>query len=454
MANDQARAKMTNIEISKLLRHYQQEGVHFLLKEEACLLADEMGLGKTVQVAVALSLLIPKSRFGRALVIVPAALRINWEKEIDRWAPNLSVRRLLGDKDERFANYCLPINVLIASYDQIRQDSIPLSNMVHFDVVVLDEAQRIKNVNSDTSLSVRLLKRDRSWAMTGTPVENSVNDLFAIFRFIKLGLLRQTMNKVEIHKLMQPHFMRRRKADVLPEMPPIILQDIPIELSPQQRKTYMAVWDNRSALIRKGKGRISNTAIFSFITKLKQICNYDAESGESSKMEALKLAVDNLVGKEDKLIIFSQYVETLKQISANLKDKIAHEIYHGGLSENARNLIIERFRSGEGPKAILMSLKAGGIGLNLQEANTVVLFDRWWNPALEDQAINRAHRFNRKTVLQVLRFTVVDSIEERIVRILSEKKILFEQYVNQADIAIIPKIDLSDLMKIVDLHAT
>lgn len=452
LANHQARAKMAIQEIPNTLRPYQQEGVYFLLKEEACLLADEMGLGKTVQVAVALSLLIPKSRFGRALIIVPAALRINWEKEIDRWAPNLSVRRLLGDKDERFANYSLPINILIASYDQIRQDILPLSNMVHFDIVVLDEAQKVKNINSDISLSVRLLKRDRSWAITGTPVENSVNDLLAIFRFIKLDLLRQTMNKIEIHKLMQPHFMRRRKADVLPEMPPIILQDVPLELSPQQRKTYMSVWNNRSELIRKGKSRISNTAIFSVITKLKQICNYDVESGESSKMEALRLVVDNLVGKEDKIIIFSQYVETLKQISAHLKDKIVHEIYHGGLSEDARNLIIERFRSGEGPRAILMSLKAGGIGLNLQEASTVVLFDRWWNPALEDQAINRAHRFNRINVLHVFRFTVVDSIEERIVRILSEKKILFEQYVNQAEIAVIPKLDLNDLMKIIDLH--
>jgi len=441
-----------NSEISNLLRTYQWQGVHFLLKQNACLLADEMGLGKTVQAAVALSLLIPKSKFGRALIVVPAALRINWEKEVDKWAPKLSVRRLQGDAQERFANYSLPINVLIASYEQIRQDALPLSDMVRFDVVVLDEAQKIKNINSETSLAVRTLQRDRSWAMTGTPIENSVNDLFAIFRFIKLGLLNQAMNRVEMHRLMKPHFMRRRKKDVLREMPPIILQDIPIELSPQQEKAYMNIWNNRYELIKKGKKRISSTDIFSVITRLKQICNYDIESGESSKVEALKLIVDNLSGKEDKLIVFSQYVETLKKISEDLKGKITHEIYHGGLSEDARNKIVTRFQEEEGPRVLLMSLKAGGIGLNLQEASSIVLFDRWWNPAVEEQAIHRAHRFNRKSVLHVFRFTVVDSIEERIVNILDEKKALFEQYVNKAETAAIPSLDLNDLMKIVDLQ--
>ena len=439
-------------EISDLLRPYQWKGVHFLVRQNSCLLADEMGLGKTVQVAVALSLLVPKSKYGRVLIVVPAALRINWEKEIEKWAPKLSVRRLRGDTKERFANYNLPINVLIASYEQIRQDTLSLSNMVRFDVVVLDEAQKIKNLHSDTSLAVRILRRDRSWAMTGTPIENSVNDLYAIFRFVKLGLLNQAMNKVEIHRLMKSHFMRRRKKNVLREMPPIILQDIPIELSLQQEKAYMNIWNNRYEMIKKGRKRIVSTDIFSVITKLKQICNYDIETGESSKVEALKLIVDNLSGKEDKLIVFSQYVETLKKISEDLEGKITQEIYHGGLSEDARNMIITRFQEEEGPRVLLMSLKAGGIGLNLQEASSIVLFDRWWNPAVEEQAINRAHRFNRKTPLHAFRFTVVDSIEERIVHILDEKKVLFEQYVNKAETAVIPSLDLNDLMKIINLQ--
>lgn len=443
---------MRLLELSNLLRPYQRKGVHFLVRQNSCLLADEMGLGKTVQVAVALSLLIPKSRYGRALVIVPAALRFNWEKEIDRWAPNLSVRRIRGDTQERFANYSLPINILIASYEQIRQDALPLSDMIRFDVVVLDEAQKIKNINSKTSLATRILQRDKSWAMTGTPIENSVSDLYAIFRFVKLGLLNQAMSKTEIHGHMQQYFMRRLKKDVLKEMPPIILQDFPIELTQKQEETYMNIWNNRYELIKKGKRRIATADVFSIITKLKQICNYDLESGESSKIEALKLIIDNLSAKEDKLIVFSQYVETLRHISKELNGEITHEIYHGGLSEDARNSMIARFREEQGPRALLMSLKAGGVGLNLQEASSVVLFDRWWNPAVEEQAINRAHRFGRKNVLQVFRFTVVDSIEERIINILEEKKALFDEYVNMAEIAAVRTLDLSDLMKIVDLQ--
>ena len=411
-----------------------------------------MGLGKTVQVAVALSLLIPKSNHGRALIVVPAALRINWEREIQKWAPRLSVRRLQGDTQERFANYRLPIDVLIGSYEQIRQDALWLSSEVRFDVVVLDEAQRVKNLNSDISVAVRILQRERSWAMTGTPVENSVTDLFAIFRFVKLDLLNQAMTRMQIHAVMKPHFLRRRKQSVLEEMPPIIVQDIPLGLSPKQEKAYMRAWNGRHRLVDRGERHVSSTAIFSLITKLKQICNYEPESGESSKMEALRLIVDNLSAKDDKLLVFSQYVKTLEQISRDLQSRISHEVYHGGLSEDTRNNLITRFQKEPGPRVLLMSLKAGGMGLNLQEASSVVLFDRWWNPAVEEQAINRAHRFGRKAVLHVFRFTVIDSIEERIVNILGEKQALFEQYVNQAETAVIPRLDLDELMRIVGLR--
>ncbi len=443
---------MDNSKISDLLRAYQWEGVNFLLHRRGCLLADEMGLGKTVQVATALSLLIPKTNSGRSLVVVPAALRINWEWEIEKWAPTLSVRRIRGDSQERYANYLLPINVLICSYEQIRQDSTFLRNEVNFDVLVLDEAQRIKNVNSATSLAVRTLRRSRSWAMTGTPVENSVNDLFSIFRFVKLGLLNQAMTKTEMHKIMKPYFMRRRKKDVLKDMPPILMQDIPLELSEVQEKSYNEVWNNRYYILKGSKNRISSAAIFSMITKLKQICNFDPYTGDSSKLEALKLIIDNLSNKEDKLILFSQYVETLRKISESLHRLIACDIYHGGLSENERDKVLARFKSEQGPRILLMSLKAGGVGLNLQEASSIVLFDRWWNPATEEQAINRAHRFGRKDVLHVFKFVVVNSIEERIINILREKRSIIEKYINEAEIAEIPDFSMNDLMNIVDVH--
>ncbi len=434
------------------LRPYQWKGVNFLLRRKTCLLADEMGLGKTVQVAKALSLLLPKSAYGRALIVVPAALKINWEKEIDRWAPKLSVRRLQGDSHERFANYHLPMRVLIASYGQIREDAFSLSNLANFEVVVLDEAQKIKNIHSKTSFAVRILRRERSWAMTGTPIENNVGDLFSIFRFVKNDLLNQSMNRPEIHKLMKPYFMRRFKEDVLPEMPSIVIQDMPIELSFCQRETYNKIWSERYILVNKRRGKISNASIFSIMTRLKQICNYDSESGESSKIETLKLIVENMSRKTDKLIVFSQYVETLKLIARNLNGLIPNDIYHGTLTEEVRNMTIKRFREEEGPRVLLMSIMAGGVGLNLQEASSVVLFDRWWNPAVEAQAINRAHRFNRESVLHVFRFSVVDSIEEKILDILGKKQAIFDQYVNKAQTAELPNLGIEDLMKILELQ--
>lgn len=433
------------------LRPYQWQGVNFLLSQGSGLMADEMGLGKTIQAAVALSLLLPSCELGRALVVVPASLRLNWEQEICGWAPNLSVRRLQGDAEDRFALYRLPINVLIGSYEQIRDDALGLGPEVHFDVVILDEAQRIKNAGSDTALTCRILQRDRSWALTGTPIENVVEDLVSIYRFVFPTLLNLAMSRPEMHERMKPFFIRRRKCDVLHELPPIIVQDIPIELTVQQREAYDQIWMSRHKRVSIGTKGISETALFAILTKLKQLCNFDPESGESAKLEALKLVVEGLSLPEDKLIVFSQYVETLQWISSRLDTQVPHEVFHGGLREDVKEAVIKRFKQETGPRVLLMSLRAGGLGLNLQEASSVLLFDRWWNPAIEDQAIHRAHRFGREKVLHALRFFVVDSVEGRIAEVLEKKQIIFEQYVESAESATMPVLSRDDLMRILEL---
>lgn len=413
------------------LRPYQWEGIQFLVESEGALLADEMGLGKTVQVAVALEILWHKKQLYRSLVVVPASLKLNWETELRRWAPSLSVQRVRGDAADRRAYYLLPINVLIVSYEEIRLDINDFPSDVCFDVVVLDEAQRIKNSHSKSSLACRIIKRSRSWALTGTPVENRLSDLISIFRFVKIGILYNGLSRNEIHSRMRPHFLRRCKRDVLKDLPPIIDQEIPIELQGKQQDTYLRAWGCRREDLNTNADGFSTANLFAIITKLKQVCNYDRESGESAKLNVLMDLLDAQTADDDKIIVFSQYVDTLSWLAQKIEG-IPLEIYHGGLSQLEREKVLDRFRNEPGPRCLFISLRAGGVGLNIQEASTVILFDRWWNPALENQAIQRAHRFGRERPLHVIRFIVLDTIEERISDILIEKQELFENYIETA----------------------
>ena len=409
------------------LRPYQRDGVRFLLSQDAALLADEMGLGKTVQTAVALH--AGKEQFKRNLLVAPTPLCLNWQRELEAWAPGLSVRRVIGDGQDRAATYSLPVRVLIASYDQIRRDIHRLHGTDRFDLVILDEAQRIKGPNSQTSLACRTLQRDRAWALTGTPLENEPGDLISLFRFLDPGLLRSGMSIRQMHDAMQGHFLRRTKADVLQELPPILVRDISLELGASQRKAYDAVWQDRWSYVAVS-GEPSTANMLAILTRLKQLCNYDPHSQQSIKLDALDSLFQRLRETREKFLVFSQYVETLRWLSPRLE--LPHDIYHGGQSGETRERILAEFRDRPGPRGLLISLRAGGVGLNLQEASTVIVFDRWWNPAVENQAIHRAHRFGRQEPLQVVRFTVERTVEERIAEILDGKEELFEEYVESA----------------------
>ncbi len=379
------------------LRPYQRDGVRFLLSQKAALLADEMGLGKTVQTAVALQ--AGRERFQRNLLVAPTPLCLNWQRELEAWAPGLSVRRVMGDGQDRAATYSLPVRVLIASYDQIRRDIHRLHGTERFDLVILDEAQRIKGPNSQTSLACRTLQRDRAWALTGTPLENEPEDLISIFRFLDPGLLRRGMSIGEIHNAMKGHFLRRTKVDVLQELPPILVRDLPLELGTLQRRAYDAVWQERWSYM-PSREEPSTANMLAVLTRLKQLCNYDPLSQQSIKLEALDPLLQRLSEAREKFLLFSQYVETLRWLSSHIT--LPHDIYHGGQSGEERERVLADFRNRPGPRGLLVSLRAGGVGLNLQEASTVIIFDRWWNPAVENQAIHRAHRFGRQEPLQVV----------------------------------------------------
>jgi SNF2 family DNA or RNA helicase len=438
------------MELPSQLRPYQWEGVSFLAYSEAALLADEMGLGKTVQAIIALRVILRGSVSKRALIITPASLVFNWERELAIWAPNLVVRRVIGTSVDRRMTYKLPIQVLVATYDQIRSDGVDMGHDVFFDVVILDEAQRIKNRHSREALACRLIRRKQSWVLTGTPLENSLDDLASIFLFLKPGLIDAGMPPKEVHTRIRTHFLRRRKREVLKEIPPIIFQDMPLELSGAQQEAYTDLWVARKEKSWEKGLPVSEATMLALITKLKQLCNYDPTSGESVKWEALSVMLEDLSQPYDKIIVFSQYVDTLEFISRKM-GSFPHSLYTGELSQEERDKVLAVFKDQDGPRALLMSLRAGGVGLNIQEATTVVLFDRWWNPAVEEQAIQRAHRFGREGPLHVIKFMIIDTIEKRISEILKEKRIEFETYVENADNAPVRVFTKDDLRKVLGL---
>jgi SNF2 family DNA or RNA helicase len=432
------------------LREYQWEGVTFLVRSGAALLADEMGLGKTIQTIVAIRLLLRNTVSRRALIVAPASLLRNWEQELRTWAPDLTVRRVRGTAQDRQATYQLPVQVLIASYEHIRSDAIDIHPDVHFELVVLDEAQRIKNRHSRSALACRFLRRSRAWALTGTPLENSIDDLVSIFVFLSPGLVDVGMPPGEVRVRIQPHFLRRRKKEVLSEMPPIVIQDIPLELSGAQDEAYTEAWIGRRAGASATGLPASEATLFAILTKLKQLCNYEPDSGNSVKCDALSVFLEEFTGSDDKVIIFSQYVQTLNFISARLA-QFPHDIYTGQHSEDAKEKALMNFKTLPGPRALLISLRAGGVGLNIQEASTVVLFDRWWNPAVENQAIQRAHRFGRTSALHVIRFLVLDTVEERIQQVLHDKQVDFDLYVENAENPAVRLFSREELCKVLEL---
>ena len=430
------------------LHDYQWEGVAFLYKTQAALLADEMGLGKTVQAAVALALtLSARNEMSRALIVAPAALTMHWMSELTIWAPSLTVRRVTGDVRDREAFYLLPIPVLVSSYEQIRQDGLDRIPSDIFDVVILDEAQRIKNPSSATALACRILPRKCSWALSATPLENDARDVASILSFLD-PMIPTDLSGPQLSPRLNSMMLRRRKTEVRGELPPVIIQDLELELAPPQRERYDELWANRYEAVAAGTAD-AGVVLLGMITRLKIICNFDSGSDASSKLAALRdICVG--AGRRARILVFSQFVETLKWISDRLE--IPCDLVIGSMPLPARHDAMERFKADVSPRALLVSLRAGGVGLNLGEATHVVVFDRWWNPAVEMQAIYRAHRFEREAPLHVLRFIMADTIEERIGAILDVKDRLFEEVIESAETTA-RSFSVQELMQILEVSS-
>jgi len=411
---------------------YQLEGIAFLYPRHAAILADEMGLGKTMQAITTLRLLVRSGELESVLLVCPKPLVANWRRELELWAPEVPVLVIEGDHARRRWQWQLPaVPVKIANYELLLRDREMFelrdacgNPQVRFDLVVLDESQRIKNRSSATSQAARAIGRGRSWALTGTPVENGPEDLVGIFEFLAPGFLSPRMGPRRIGRTIGDHVLRRTKDQVLSDLPPKLFREAELELTPQQQESYRMAEEQGVLRLTEMGEAATIQHVFELVLRLKQICNFDPATGASSKLERLEADLEEVAASRRKAIIFSQWVGTLRHLARRLHRFRPLE-YHGRVPPRRREAVIRQFRDAAGPRLLLISYGAGGVGLNLQSAAYVFLFDRWWNPAVEDQAINRAHRIGAAGPVTVTRFLMLGTIEERIDSVLQQKRELF-----------------------------
>ena len=455
------------------LRDYQLRGLRWLVRMTslglgACL-ADDMGLGKTITL-IALHL---HRGCGPTLVVCPASLLGNWEREIRRFAPDVPVRRFHGASRELAGQ-----GFVLTTYGTLRADVDRLAGHA-WDLVVADEAQHAKNPTSATAKALRALKSTARVALTGTPVENNLTELWSILDWTTPGLLgpqsafrtrwaepieadRDPVAARRFARLIAPFLLRRRKSDpgIAPELPPKTETDQPVLLSPEQAGLYTALVRETMAEIRSAQGMARRGLVMKLLTGLKQICNHPAHylkettgklAGRSGKLDLLDELVDTIRAEDGAVLVFTQYVTMARLIERRMRERgVATGFLHGGTPVPRREELVTAFGRGDFG-VFLLSLKAAGTGLNLTRADHVVHFDRWWNPAVEDQATDRAYRIGQTRPVQVHRLIAEGTLEDRIAALLAGKRDLAESVLSSGEAAFTELSD-ADLSALVELR--
>lgn len=448
--------------LDKVMRKYQKFGFKWF-KTLASLgfggiLADEMGLGKTLQTIAFIKSESDEKEKLPCIVVCPTSLVYNWEDEINKFQPDLKIAVVSGSKKERIETIkkVKDLDIVITSYALMRRD---IENYIDikFKYCFIDEAQNIKNANSLNAKSVKAIKSKSYFALTGTPIENSLGELWSIFDFIMPGYLfnkgkfskkyeipiaKSKDKRVlkELNRRIKPFILRRLKKDVIKELPSKIEHNIVVDMTEDQKKIYASFSEKaKSQMLEKIKQKEFNKSkiqILAMITRLRQICcdpttcieNYNGGSG---KMDALLNIITSNKMENHKMLVFSQFTSVLKNISERLQqNEIEHLYLDGSVKSNLRGDIVKKFNE-EDIKVFLISLKAGGTGLNLTSADIVIHYDPWWNPSVEEQATDRAHRIGQENTVEVIRLIAKGSIEEKINKIQKQKKEMIKNVMDE-----------------------
>ncbi|KUF15225.1 DEAD/DEAH box helicase [Streptomyces silvensis] len=462
------------------LRDYQLRGLNWLARMTSLglggCLADDMGLGKTITlISLHLHRQSHEETAGPTLVVCPTSLMGNWQREIEKFAPGTSVRRFHGAG--RALDDVAHGEFVLTTYGTMRLDAERL-DAIGWGMVVADEAQHVKNPYSATAKQLRTIGARARVALTGTPVENNLSELWAILDWTTPGLLGKLgafrtryAQAVEggadpaaaerLSQLVRPFLLRRRKSDpgIAPELPPKTETDRAVALSTEQTGLYEAVVRETLAEISGADGFTRRGLIVKLLTGLKQICNHPAQylkedkpriTGRSGKLELLDELLDTILSEEASVLVFTQYVQMARLIEQHLASRgIASQFLHGGTPVAAREDMVRRFQEGEVP-VFLLSLKAAGTGLNLTRAEHVVHYDRWWNPAVEAQATDRAYRIGQTRPVQVHRLIAEGTIEDRIAEMLLRKRELADAVLGsgEAGLTELTDAELSDLVEL------
>jgi len=437
---------------------YQLAGIHWLYGMTGALLADQPGLGKTAQSILAARLLRRDGKIKQTLVICPKTIIGNWCDEYRRWDPQGKILICRSDK-LGFLRSAFPVKIM--NYEALNRIPIEdLERLPPHDLIICDEVMRGKNPHTRTARAIKAIPATRRWALTGTPVENRIGDLASIMGFCVPGDVYHDVNilrsvpdhpwfvrqrqrifaplchsiavaddPAEAGRLAAPYVLRRRREDVLPDLPDKFEQDVELQLVGRQRDAYDRAEQEGVVQLNELGDELTISHIFQLIGKLRQICNFDPVSGASCKLDRLLSDLEEIRASGHKTLVFSQFVEEcgLRRIARYLPSPLQ---IHGGICTEDRMAAARRFNTHATPTEMLLNYMCGGTGLNLYGASYVFLFDRWWNPAVEDQAVGRAYRIGQKNKVIVRKFVCRDTIEERILVKLAEKRRVFQEAID------------------------
>ena len=462
--------------MKQILRPYQIDGVRWLNALQECglgaLLADEMGLGKTLQV---LSFIQSHPEFENILVVCPASLVYNWYAEVKKFTPDISCMMITGNAEERTAllHQTKETKIIITSYDLLRRDLEQYQSM-HFDVQIIDEAQYIKNATTQASQGVKTIDSEFRIALTGTPIENRLSELWSIFDYILPGFFgtythfrklyelpiskhKEQQAEKELQSLIRPFILRRRKKDVLKDLPEKLEEVYYAYPDKEQQQLYEARVQRLKQNLARTSEKDFNTAkieILAELTRLREICCdpsllYENYKGESAKTELCIRLLSQAVESGHQVLLFSQFTTMFDILTKRMEEEgITYNLLTGSTPVKERAKLVESFQKGE-VQVFCISLKAGGTGLNLTAADIVIHYDPWWNTAVENQASDRAHRIGQTNVVTVYRLILKDTIEERIVQMQDDKQDLAERMLSGEGIsgAAFSKEDLMNMLK-------